>query len=76
MSISLRNTIAYWFFLIVGMVGVAAFGYEFWATDNYTFWEWISITAAFSVFIFRPMILVDVFNSIRGLILNQKKDEK
>lgn len=64
-----RKEIAYWFFLAMGIAGVSVFTYEFWATDDYAFWEWLSICSAFSVFIFRPMILLDVFEVIKNKML-------
>lgn len=66
MSTDTRKEIAYWFFLIVGMVGVLFFTYEFAKTEDYTFWEWLGISSAFSVFIFRPMVLLDVFEIIKN----------
>ena len=68
MSIETRKQIAYWFFLIVGMLGVLFFTYEFWATEDYTTWEWILICSAFSVFIFKPTVLLDVFEFLKNKI--------
>jgi hypothetical protein len=66
MGIETRKEIAYWFFLIVGMAGVVFFTVEFARTENYSFLEWLGITSAFSVFIFRPMVLLDVFEIIKA----------
>lgn len=66
MSLEIRNRIAYWFFLIIGMVGVIFFTYEFSQTEDYSFIEWLSICSTFTVFIFRPMILLDVFELIKN----------
>lgn len=65
MSIESRREIAYWFFLAAGIVGVTLFTYEFWSTDKYTFWEWLGICSAFSVFVFKPTVLLDVFGAIK-----------
>lgn len=67
MGIETRKEIAYWFFLLVGMAGVVFFTIEFARTEKYGFWEWLSITSAFSVFIFRPMILLDVFELVKSV---------
>lgn len=66
MSIDSRKEIAYWFFLVAGIVGVTLFTYEFWSTNEYTFLEWLGICSAFSVFIFRPTVLLDVFGIIKN----------
>lgn len=66
MGIETRKEIAYWFFLIVGMAGVVFFTIDFARTENYSFLEWLGITSAFSVFIFRPMVLLDVFEIIKA----------
>lgn len=66
MGIKMRNEIGYWFFLILGIGGAFFFTYEFATTEKYGFWEWLPILSAFSVFIFRPMILLDVFELVKN----------
>jgi hypothetical protein len=66
MGIETRKEIAHWFFLIIGMAGAVFFTVEFARTENYSFLEWLGITSAFSVFIFRPMVLLDVFEIIKA----------
>lgn len=72
MSTGLRKEIAYWFFLLLGIAGALFFTYEFAKTDNYTLWEWIAIVSAFSVFIFKPTVLLDVFETLKGMLPSKK----
>ena len=69
MSSEKRKEIAYWFFLIVGLVGVVWFTIQFALTYQYSFWEWLGIISSFSIFIFKPMILLDVFEAIKNKFL-------
>lgn len=64
MSRYIGNKIAYWFFLIIGMLGITMQLYK-WFNDSLelTFSQGI-VTAVFVVFIFRPKFLLEVFNSI------------
>jgi hypothetical protein len=65
MSNDLRKQIGYWFFLIMGMMGIVIFTFDFATTENYSFLEWLGISSAFSVFVFRPMVLLDIFEIIK-----------
>lgn len=72
MSVNVRKEIAYWFFLLAGIAGVSYFTYQYATTEKYVFLEWLGICSAFSVFIFKPTILLDVFNLIKDKIGKSK----
>ncbi|MGB2525706.1 hypothetical protein [Flagellimonas sp. SN16] len=72
MSTDLRKKIAYWFFLVAGFVGVILFTYQFFATDKYGFWEWLGICSVFSAFIFKPTLLLDIFDTIKNFFAQRK----
>lgn len=72
MSIDIRKKIAYWFFLVAGIAGVILFTYTFFATDKYSFWEWLGICSVFSAFIFKPNLLLDVFDSVKNFFTQRK----
>lgn len=65
MSTEQRKKIAYWFFLFFGIGGTIVFTYEL-IIDKVVFWEWLAICSAFSVFIFKPTVFLDVFDIIKN----------
>ena len=68
MSTETRKVVAYWFFLIIGMAGVLFQMFEF-ITDRIQFsWNEMLVTSFFSVFIFRPTVLMDLFEFIKSKI--------
>jgi hypothetical protein len=68
MSTGLRKKIAYWFFFIAGICGVSFQMYEF-ITGHIDFtMGQIGVTSFFSVFIFRPTVLLDVFEFLKNKI--------
>lgn len=68
MGIETRNKIAKWFFLAMGIAGVSFQMYEFFTGHIEFSLKEVGVTALFAVFMFRPTILLDVFNTLRGLI--------
>jgi uncharacterized membrane protein len=68
MSLATRRKIAYWFFMFMGMAGVFFQMYEF-MTDHIQFnFNEMLVTSFFSVFIFRPTVLLDLFEFIKNKI--------
>lgn len=72
MSENFRNEFAYWFFLIAGIAGVGYQMYEFFTGHIEFSVSEIGVTAFFSVFIFKPTILVDLFTALKGLTKKRK----
>lgn len=69
---NLRDKIAYWFFMLMGFAGVTYQMYEF-MTGHITFTPGeVAVTAFFSVFIFKPRILVNLFELIKNIKFNNK----
>lgn len=68
MSIGLRKKIAYWFFLVAGLAGVSFQMYEFFNGNIEFTLSQIGVTSFFSVFIFRPTVLLDVFEFVKNKI--------
>lgn len=67
MGAETRREIAYYFFLVMGLGGVSFQMYEF-ITGHIDFeLSEVGVTALFSVFIFKPTVLVDLFESIKNL---------
>jgi hypothetical protein len=66
---STRKEIAYWFFLIIGMSGVLFQMYEYFINDLEFNMNEMLVTSFFSVFIFRPTVLLDLFEFIKSKIV-------
>ncbi|MEO0901131.1 MAG: hypothetical protein AAFY00_03625, partial [Bacteroidota bacterium] len=65
MSIEIRKRIAYWFFLLAGLAGVSFQMYEFFTGHiDFTLTQ-IGVTSFFTVFMFRPTVLLDVFEFVK-----------
>lgn len=67
MSKETRKEIAYWFFLIFGIVGVGFQMYEFFTGHIEFNLKEIGVTTFFAVFMFKPTILIDLFSLLKGL---------
>ena len=67
MSTETRKEIAFWFFLIMGIAGVCFQMYEFFTGHVEFNLKEVGVTCFFSVFIFRPTILTDLFALLKGL---------
>ena len=69
MSTQDRKEIAYWFFLLMGIFGVGFQMYEFFTGVIDFNINQIGVTSLFSVFIFRPTVLLDVFEFLKSKII-------
>lgn len=72
MSKTLRNKIAYWFYLIIGLLGSSKQLYGF-LTDQLelTLSQGI-LTTLFGVFIFQPLILPKTFREVVAVLIKLK----
>lgn len=71
MSRELRSKISYWFFLIAGIVGISVQMYMYFIHDLKLSFSNGVVTSVFSIFILRPNMLVEVFNSIINKFLKK-----
>lgn len=71
MSRELRSKISYWFFLIAGIVGISVQMYMYFIHDLKLSFANGVVTSVFSIFILRPNMLVEVFNSIINKFLKK-----
>ena len=64
-----RNRIAYWFFLVAGMAGVIMQIIK-WATNTIKnpWYIELCILTLFSLFCLKPLLLLDVYTSVRDVI--------
>jgi len=73
MTRTLRMKIAYWFFLIIGILGILIQLYKYIIDElPLTFVQGI-FTAFMGMFIFKPMLILDLFSDIRTKIFGNKK---
>ena len=74
MSKQVRNRIGYWFFLGLGMVALV---------NQYFVQGWIHIwyveflkTLLFGIFVFKPLVLIEIWRSISVYFINKSKNGK
>lgn len=73
MTKTLRLKIAYWFFLLIGIAGITMQAYKYFNGElALTFSEGV-VTVFLGMFIFKPMILLDLLTDLRVKFLGHKK---
>lgn len=68
-----RLKIAYWFFLFVGMLGVVFQMYKYLFDKLELNFQEGALTVFFGMFIFKPMLILDLFDDIRVKFLGAKR---
>lgn len=72
MSKETQKKIAYWFFLLAGIIGITIQIYKYVNNDLELSFANGIVTTVFSMFILRPTILIDAFKMIINKIGNIK----
>ena len=71
MSVTLRNRIAYWFFLLLGMSAlVNQYFIQGW---THVWYVEIIKTLLFGIFALKPLVLIDIQKSISTYFINKSK---
>lgn len=72
MTKRVRVKVAHWFFLLIGMIGVGTQLYNYINKNLDLNINEVVVTLFFGMFIFRPMILLDLIDDFRVKFLNAK----
>lgn len=72
MTKTLRMKIAYWFFLVIGIAGISMQTYKYFTNELPLTFAQGAVTVFFGMFIFKPMLILDLFTDIRAKILGNK----
>lgn len=72
MTKKVRLKIAYWFFLMIGMIGVSMQLYKYYKGElDLSFGEG-ALTLFLGMFVFKPMLLLDLLDDVRVKFLGAK----